>query len=243
MKKFALIFSVVAIIFLMGVGVYAVLQKDNSSLTEDISLEVEDIELKVGEESKIEYSVSSKNLVIVMEIEDVDIAQLKSLSTGFYVTGLKEGSSILNITAFQGEEKVTRIAKIVVSNDDDKVIDDPTPIDDSPEIIDSDNPNDNNEEPENPVSNDLVVEFPNLFKCEYANETFTIETNKISMFSISCNKNIDTINIISQNENLEITSASDIGNNTYKITALLPGEYTFDIHVNGYIFSYKVIAV
>ena len=147
MKKFALIFSIVVVLILVGVGVYAVLPEHDTAPTGSISLDVEDIEIKVGEEAKIEYSVSSTNLVVVMEIEDVSIAQLKSLSTGFYVVGLKEGLSILSVTASRGKEKVTKTATITVSSDGNEVIDNPKPIDDNPNPAEPDNPNDGDEEP------------------------------------------------------------------------------------------------
>lgn len=241
MKKFALIFSIVVVLILVGVGVYAILPEHDTAPTGNISLDVEDIEIKVGEEAKIEYSVSSTNLVVVMEIEDVSIAQLKSLSTGFYVVGLKEGLSILSVTASRGKEKVTKTATITVSSDSNEVIDNPKPIDDNPNPAEPDAPNDGDEEQENPVLNEIVVEFSNLFRCQYADKTFTIEVNKFSMFSICSNKNIQSINLVSQNENLKITLANDIGNDTYKMTGLIAGEYTFNLYINGYIFSYKVI--
>lgn len=234
MKKFALIFSIVVVLILVGVGVYAILPEHDTAPTGNISLDVEDIEIKVGEEAKIEYSVSSTNLVVVMEIEDVSIAQLKSLTTGFYVVGLKEGLSILSVTASRGKEKVTKTATITVSSDGNEMIDNPNP-------AEPDAPNDGDEESENPVLNEIVVEFSNLFRCQYADKTFTIEVNKFSMFSICSNKNIQSINLVSQNENLKIVPANDIGNNTYKMTGLIVGEYTFNLYINGYIFSYKVI--
>lgn len=241
MKKFALIFSIVMVLILVGTGVYVVLPKHDTSPTGSISLDVEDIEIKVGEEAKIEYSISSTNLVVVMEIEDVTIAQLKSFSTGFYAIGLKEGLSILSVTASRGKEKVTKSSTITVSGDGNEVIDNPKPIDDNPNPTEPDDSNDGDQEPENPVLNEIVVEFSNLLRCQYADKTFTIETNKFSMFSICCNENIKSIRLASQNENLKIVPANDIGNNTYKMTGLIAGEYTFNLYINAYIFSYKVI--
>lgn len=238
MKKFALIFSIIVVLVLAGVGVYSILPKENTTPTGQISLEVENVTLKVDEEVKVEYSVSTTKAVIVMEIENVSIAELRPLATGFYVKGLKEGSSIISVTASYGAKKVTKTATIVVKSKEEGETDNPAPIDDNPE---PDDPNDQDETPNIPIENKPVVEFLNLFKCEYSSKTFTIDANKLALFSIVCNENIESISLFSQSKNLVITLANDIGNNTYKILGLQTGEYVFILNINGHAFEYNVV--
>ncbi len=223
MKKSVITITSIVIAVAVALIIFFTIPKTGAT---NLVININDISLKLDEKSKVNYSSSISDAIITMVVEDDDIAQLTISSDGFYITGNKVGNTYLTLTGRYGNQVIEKVAKVSVSKTSSS----------SDENNSSDDENnkptgdENNKEDEN----ELIISFSNLNRCEIEENNIFLSENKLAIFSVDANVNIESgTNIYSNSEDLTINYLQDIGDNTYSIKAISAGEYDLCIEING----------
>ena len=103
-------FIFVPIFVVIVVGILLSLPNDN----ENLELNVENIELNVGEKVEVKYEVSNPNAFCSFKIDNNQIAVLENE----YVFGLSEGETKLTISAEYGNIFISKSVQIIVNAND-----------------------------------------------------------------------------------------------------------------------------
>lgn len=230
MKKSVITITSIVIAIAVALIIFFAIPKTGAT---NLVINVNDISLKLNEKSKIDYFSSISDAIITMDVEDDNVAQLTISSDGFYITGNKVGNTYLTLTGKYGNQVIEKVAKVSVLK------------------ASSSNENDSNEEDNKPTDgedngedeNELIISFSNLNRCEIENNTIFLTANRLAMFSVNANVNIESkMNIYSNCDDLTINYLQDIGDNTYSIKAASVGEYDLCIEINGIESWFNVVA-
>ena len=103
-------FIFVPIFVVIVVGILLSLPNDN----ENLELNVENIELNVGEKVEVKYEVSNPNAFCSFKIDNNQIAVLENE----YVFGLSEGETKLTISAEYGNIFISKSVQVIVNAND-----------------------------------------------------------------------------------------------------------------------------
>ena len=200
----------------------------------ELTVEVEDVELVIGENAELEWSVNINDALITVEIENKNIASYNKTDNKYVITGLAIGETNIKINAKYNGAKASDTAKITVI-----------------EKVSAEPPNEPNETPETPPQEDPenppVAEPTNIFK-----ETMfcTIESNKIilnnnaifALVQISLgDEGVESLSFEYDTSNINVVIDENIGNNTYNIFVNVPGEYDLKIIINNIEYNYIVV--
>lgn len=216
MKKKIIAFSSVFVIAVVGVLTYLLFPKNQNNVFE---LSVNNINVVVGESEKIDYTVSVKDAVITMQIENLGIAKITSNLSEYFVTGISAGKTSLKLKGNYCGEKIEKTVSItVISNS----------------AYNGDNGNENQEE--------LKIEFVNFMNCDYENDSFLLTAGQKAFFTVVFNINVENYVLKSDSDKLEIEKAHEIGNNTYSMKSSEAGEFQISVSIKGKIKTFKVVA-
>lgn len=227
-KIFISCFVIIAII------VTIVIYKLDFSSEENLIFELsaDDITLSVGEKEKIQYETSIEDAVFACEIEDCSVAKLFIKENSYWVEGLLTGETFLTITGKYKGEKVEEIVNITITNTESPVeeplqeeFDD---VEDFKEIEEEKTPNTDTK-----TDKELKLSFSNLMNCTIDEKTIKMTANKMAIFSINCEENIETSEIISNDEKVVVTKLKDVGYNTYKLKTTETGTFEILIKINN----------
>ncbi len=222
MKKSVITITSIVIAVVVALIIFFAIPKTGAT---NLVINVNDISLKLDEKSKVNYSSSISDAIITMVVEDDDIAQLTISSDGFYITGSKVGNTYLTLTGRYGNQVIEKVAKVSVSKTSSSDENNSSEDENSKPTDDEDNKEDENE---------LIISFSNLNRCEIEGNNIFLTENKLAIFSVDANVNIESgTNIYSNSEDLTINYLQDIGDNTYSIKATSAGEYDLCIEING----------
>ncbi|MBE7076249.1 MAG: hypothetical protein E7375_04265 [Clostridiales bacterium] len=134
MRKIILGIIGVMILAGAGVGTYFAIPRGEVPQLEII---VEDMSLSLGERKKLEYDISNKEAVVVIEESDSEIVGIESTANGRYVLGKNIGETGIKIIAKYKGEKVEKEIKVTVTkteeepedNEEESIPDNPLPPD------------------------------------------------------------------------------------------------------------------
>lgn len=101
--------GIIAVIALIIVGITVFMPKEEETL----AIEMDDIEIKVGESKEIEYSVSQEKAVCSFKVKDIATAMV----VDDVISGVSAGETVLTITARYGNEIVEKDVSVKVSSE------------------------------------------------------------------------------------------------------------------------------
>ena len=230
----------IPIIALVIVGIFLAIPDENNK---PLSIEANDLLLKVGEKKTVSYSVSIEQAVCDFDIDNEDVA----IVSGGEILGVNEGETELTITAKYGNEISNKVVNVVVEKSDlndgneNQNPDENEPS--NPEIPDvpenPDTPNngdkveDNNptEDDENEDSNGSDEQVPEndvdikLYVNGVLAEDIVLTSGKVSLLRIEASKEFS---LISNNLNLIMEELKGVPN-TFKISSQSIGVYSLII--------------
>ena len=230
----------IPIIALVIVGIFLAIPDENNK---PLSIEANDLLLKVGEKKTVSYSVSIEQAVCDFDIDNEAVA----IVSGGEILGVNEGETELTITAKYGNEISNKVVNVVVEksdlndgnenqNPDENQPSNPE-IPDVPENPDTpndgDNVEDNNptEDDENEDSNGSDEQVPDddvdikLYVNGVLAEDIVLTSGKVSLLRIEASKEFS---LISNNLNLVIEELKGVPN-TFKINSQSVGVYSLTI--------------
>lgn len=230
----------IPIIALVIVGIFLAIPDENNK---PLSIEANDLLLKVGEKKTVSYSVSIEQAVCDFDIDNEDVA----IVSGGEILGVNEGETELTITAKYGNEISNKVVNVVVEKSDlsdgneNQNPDENEPS--NPEIPnvpenpdtpnDGDNVEDNNptEDDENEDSNGSDEQVPEndvdikLYVNGVLAEDIVLTSGKVSLLRIEASKEFS---LISNNLNLIMEELKGVPN-TFKISSQSIGVYSLII--------------
>lgn len=230
----------IPIIALVIVGIFLAIPDENNK---PLSIEANDLLLKVGEKKTVSYSVSIEQAVCDFDIDNEAVA----IVSGGEILGVNEGETELTITAKYGNELSNKVVNVVVEksdlndgnenqNPDENQPSNPE-IPDVPENPDTpndgDNVEDNNptEDDENEDSNGSDEQVPEndvdikLYVNGVLAEDIVLTSGKVSLLRIEASKDFS---LISNNLNLIMEELKGVPN-TFKISSQSIGVYSLII--------------
>lgn len=230
----------IPIIALVIVGIFLAIPDENNK---PLSIEANDLLLKVGEKKTVSYSVSIEQAVCDFNIDNEAVA----IVSGGEILGVNEGETELTITAKYGNEISNKVVNVVVEksdlndgnenqNPDENQPSNPE-IPDVPENPDTpndgDNVEDNNptEDDENEDSNGSDEQVPEngvdikLYVNGVLAEDIVLTSGKVSLLRIEASKEFS---LISNNLNLIMEELKGVPN-TFKISSQSIGVYSLII--------------
>lgn len=230
----------IPIIALVIVGIFLAIPDENNK---PLSIETNDLLLKVGEKKTVSYSVSIEQAVCDFNIDNEAVA----IVSGGEILGVNEGETELTITAKYGNEISNKVVNVVVEKSDlndgneNQNPDENEPS--NPEIPnvpenpdtpnDGDNVEDNNptEDDENEDSNGSDEQVPDddvdikLYVNGVLAEDIVLTSGKVSLLRIEASKEFS---LISNNLNLIMEELKGVPN-TFKISSQSIGVYSLII--------------
>lgn len=230
----------IPIIALVIVGIFLAIPDENNK---PLSIEANDLLLKVGEKKTVSYSVSIEQAVCDFNIDNEAVA----IVSGGEILGVNEGETELTITAKYGNEISNKVVNVVVEKSDlsdgneNQNPDENEPS--NPEIPnvpenpdtpnDGDNVEDNNptEDDENEDSNGSDEQVPEndvdikLYVNGVLAEDIVLTSGKVSLLRIEASKEFS---LISNNLNLIMEELKGVPN-TFKISSQSIGVYSLII--------------
>ena len=157
MKKLVIGLACLLVAGLAAAITYLVIPKDNHI---DLKVEINDIEVEVGEYAELDWEVNLDEALITFEIESGEIAEYKQINGKDCVNGLSEGEANIKISAKYNGIKVSDTAKIKVitisTNEPESPSDEEDseqPEDNTPDNNDSTNVPEDNQPEETPEDN------------------------------------------------------------------------------------------
>lgn len=205
MKKVLLPIASVVVFIAIALGIYWGLANKNNV---DLTINMKDMTVNVGETVKINYECSNKNAEVVFESKDGEIAEIVMNGAVSYVKGLKAGKARIVGTFTYEKYKNSKMITVTVVESTENTEDEGFEID--------------------------KIEFINLNNVSYENCVFTMLADSCN-FSISAKTDfvINSQSVSCENLNVNIEAKDIPGLRLYKISCSEMGTYELNISING----------
>ncbi len=230
-KKYLICISCAVVAILTGLGIYLGVSHSNPPA---LDVSINNFDIKVGEKVKIEYDVSISDAVIFLDVDKNQIASLIQENGINYLTGCSEGKANLTLIAKYRNQKVEKVAKVVVSAVYQKPSEgDNTGSEDTKDPTKPENPDKDDEKEDTEKEDALLLEFLNVQNCSIEKNVINMKQSVLAIFSVSANISITNLHIDLIAADLSDDFVQEIGNNTFCLLSDISGDFEIDFVVNN----------